>query len=340
MTMDRRRPRPSVFIGSSSEGLEIARAVQANLDDAAETTLWSQGVFGLSEGTLESLVDRSQDFDFAILVLTPDDLIESRTKRAAAPRDNVLFELGLFTGCLGRQRTFVVHDRTAGLKLPSDLAGVTAATFQPHAVENWLAALGPACTRMADSIRKLGPRTRPVGAAMDACAVEIYFHKRHLKKEDAEQIARDLGQQGMRCTVRSHMDVATPDAAFIGCLVTPAEARAALNLLPYRPRYLFPIDFPESEGGDLGGRKIGLGYWSDYNLSSRAERSRPSRVTEAQLRQLLSEGLTMADFHRLLHDLTTGTVVAATGRPLHRAMTRRPGRAGAARRKETATANR
>src|SRR5690349_11927339 len=100
MTMDRRRPRPSVFIGSSSEGLKIARAVQANLDDAAETTLWSQGVFGLSEGTLESLVDRSQDFDFAILVLTPDDLIESRTRRAAAPRDNVLFELGLFTGCL------------------------------------------------------------------------------------------------------------------------------------------------------------------------------------------------------------------------------------------------
>ena len=52
------RKRPMVFIGSSSEGVTIAKGMQVLLDQTLEVTIWSQGVFGLSEGTLESLVDR------------------------------------------------------------------------------------------------------------------------------------------------------------------------------------------------------------------------------------------------------------------------------------------
>src|ERR1700728_1783581 len=70
--------RPSVFIGSSSEGREIAEALQANMDSKWEAVVWSQGVVGLSGGTLETLVEKAELFDFAILALTPDDLIESR----------------------------------------------------------------------------------------------------------------------------------------------------------------------------------------------------------------------------------------------------------------------
>ena len=125
--------RPVMFIGSSKEGLPAAKALQVNLDDAADVVLWSQGIFGLSEGTLESLVERLDDFDFAILVLTPDDVAITRGEAAQLPRDNVLLELGLFMGRLGRERCFVVYDRTKPIKLPSDLAGVTPATFQLHA---------------------------------------------------------------------------------------------------------------------------------------------------------------------------------------------------------------
>ena len=50
------RARPSVFVGSSGEGLPIAQAVQVLLDRACEVEVLSQGVFGLTQGTLKSLV--------------------------------------------------------------------------------------------------------------------------------------------------------------------------------------------------------------------------------------------------------------------------------------------
>lgn len=154
------RVRPSVFVGSSAEGLKIAKALQVLLDDACEVTIWSQGVFGLSQGTLESLVHALDQYDFAILVLTADDLVTSRETSSSAPRDNVLFELGLFMGGLGRERTFIVYDRTASLRLPSDLAGVSAATFEPHASGNLQSALGAAATQVEDQIVRLGLRDR------------------------------------------------------------------------------------------------------------------------------------------------------------------------------------
>lgn len=154
------RVRPSLFVGSSSEGLKVAKAVQLLLDHACEVTIWSQGVFGLSQGTLESLVNALDDYDFAVLVLTPDDLVTSRNSASAAPRDNVLFELGLFMGALGRTRTFIVYDRSADLKLPSDLAGVSAATYEPHSSGNLQSALGAATTRIEEQVVKLGLRDR------------------------------------------------------------------------------------------------------------------------------------------------------------------------------------
>lgn len=148
--------RPRVFIGSSSEGLEVAEAIQLNLDNLCEVTVWSQGVFGLGDGTLETLVASLKRFDFAIMVLTPDDLTYSRDRLKESPRDNVLFELGLFMGHLGRHRTFIVFNRTSDMKLPSDLAGVSMATFQPHSSGNLEAALGAPCTRIKNAIKTNG----------------------------------------------------------------------------------------------------------------------------------------------------------------------------------------
>jgi hypothetical protein len=152
------RARPSVFVGSSSEGLRIAQTVQVLLDQVCEVETWSQGVFGLTQGTLESLVLALDRFDFAVLVLTTDDLTISRGSERPVARDNVLFELGLFVGGLGRDRTFMLYDRTHPPSLPSDLAGVTSATYEPHASGNLQAALGAACTRIQTAIERLGVR--------------------------------------------------------------------------------------------------------------------------------------------------------------------------------------
>jgi len=152
--------RPSLFIGSSTEGLAIAEAIQLNLDRDCQVTIWSQGVFGLSQGTLEGLAESVSRFDFAALVLTPDDLVLSGEATRPSPRDNVLLELGMFIGAIGRRRTFIVTDRSKNIKLPTDLAGVTLASFEPHDDDNFAAALGPVCTQIKQAIRQLGTRTR------------------------------------------------------------------------------------------------------------------------------------------------------------------------------------
>jgi predicted nucleotide-binding protein len=76
-----------------------------------------------------TLAESLPEYDFATLVFTADDLVQKRDHATKAPRDNVIFELGLFMGALGRRRTFVVHSRTDSPMLPTDLAGITTATY-------------------------------------------------------------------------------------------------------------------------------------------------------------------------------------------------------------------
>lgn len=152
------RPRPTIFIGSSSEGLPVAKALQMLLDHSADVELWSQGTFGLGGGTLDSLVSALDRFDFAVLVVDANDTAVSRGSSKAVPRDNVVFEFGLFMGALGRERTFMVFDRTQPPDLPSDLAGVTPATYAPHASGNYQAALGAASTMIEQELTRLGVR--------------------------------------------------------------------------------------------------------------------------------------------------------------------------------------
>lgn len=150
--------RPSVFVGSSGEGRRIAEHVQLLLDDDCEVEIWSQGTFGLGESGLASLVGALGRFDFAVLVVTAGDAVSTRGQSHRAPRDNVLFELGLFMGALGPARTFMLTDRSKSPELPSDLAGVARAEFTPHASGNLAAALGAPCTKIREAIVRLGLR--------------------------------------------------------------------------------------------------------------------------------------------------------------------------------------
>lgn len=197
-----------MFIGSSSEGHRIAQHVQVLLDPVCEVELWSQGVFGLSQGTLESLILALGRFDFATLVLTADDMVVSRGSERPAARDNVIFELGLFIGALGRDRTFMVFDRTEPPALPSDLAGITAATFEPHSSGNLEAALGAACTRIQRAVERLGVRESESA--------------RHLEeaRESVESVGLQM-QKLIRLLARSRKVELDVISAQFGALINP-----------------------------------------------------------------------------------------------------------------------
>lgn len=151
--------KPSLFIVSSREGLDVAREVEFHLQDVTEVTIWNEGlgIFKLGNSYLESLINSLETFDFAILILTPDDLVTSRDISAQGPRDNVMFELGLFMGRLGRSRTFILYDSKREMKIPSDLSGIHTATFHGNRTDgNLTAALSPACTLIRKTIKSLG----------------------------------------------------------------------------------------------------------------------------------------------------------------------------------------
>jgi len=150
---------PAVFIGSSKEGLQIANAIQSNLHRScgAFPKVWDQGVFGLGSTVIDSLLEAPSDYDFAVFVLSADDMITSREQNMRSPRDNVIFELGLFMGRLGRRRTFVLFEKRADLKLLSDLSGLILATYDGvWALKDVESAIAEACSPIRAAIKNQG----------------------------------------------------------------------------------------------------------------------------------------------------------------------------------------
>ena len=72
--------RPRLFVGSSHESLDYAYAIQQNLDDDAEVTVWKQGIFQLTKTAVESLIKALDKSDFAVFVFAPNDVLRLRRK--------------------------------------------------------------------------------------------------------------------------------------------------------------------------------------------------------------------------------------------------------------------
>ncbi|WP_180174840.1 TIR domain-containing protein [Acinetobacter sp. YH01022] len=123
---------PKLFIISTVESLHIAREIKAGFNhDDIEVIIWSDtGVFKGGDYTLEALERAVQDSDFGLAILQDDDVTISRETELRSPRDNVIFELGLFMGLLSRKRTFLALPRGVEQKIATDLRGLTALDYK------------------------------------------------------------------------------------------------------------------------------------------------------------------------------------------------------------------
>lgn len=147
-----------VFIISSAEALPVARQIQSAFEyDPFTVVVWTDGVFKVSNYPLDDLEAQIQDSDFAIAIAHTDDVTQSRGEDWPAPRDNVVFELGLFLGRLGRNRAILMEPREEGLKLPSDLAGITTISYVYEEGNDTAAMLAPACNKLRNHINEFGP---------------------------------------------------------------------------------------------------------------------------------------------------------------------------------------
>jgi hypothetical protein len=125
--------KPRIFLGSSGKQAELLEAITQGLEDVADVEPWMT-TFNPGRSTLDRLVELSQQVDFAAFVFAQDDwtTTDATQDGQASPRDNVVFEAGLFGGALGIRRTFILHAN--GSKLPTDLLGLTSVRYDPAAL--------------------------------------------------------------------------------------------------------------------------------------------------------------------------------------------------------------
>jgi len=151
--------RPLVFLGCSAESLSVAQEIQLGLKhDNVDAVTWTNGVFGPSGIVVDALINTVNESDFAAFVFSPDDKTISRRKQYDAPRDNTIFELGLFMGRLDRNRTFIIKEHRTDVKIPTDLLGVSPITYVHRDGMDLSVSVASVCTELRKVIKNLGVR--------------------------------------------------------------------------------------------------------------------------------------------------------------------------------------
>jgi hypothetical protein len=156
--------KPRIFLGSSGKQTKLLQALTRGLEDVAHVEPWTTS-FSPGTTTLERLLELTRQVDFAAFVFAQDDWTTNSSPTAtastpgqASPRDNVVFEAGLFGGVLGMRRTFILH--ASGAKLPTDLLGLTCVRYDGSTAA---AEMKVVCQKLRDPIENEGRVTRIEG---------------------------------------------------------------------------------------------------------------------------------------------------------------------------------
>jgi len=163
--------KPRIFLGSSGKQAKLLQALTRGLEDVAHVEPWTTS-FNPGTTTLERLLELTREVDFAAFVFAQDDWTTNtsttdapaptHTPGQASPRDNVVFEAGLFGGVLGMRRTFILH--ASGAKLPTDLLGLTCVRYDGStAAPPSSAVMKVVCQKLRGAIDNEGRVTRIEG---------------------------------------------------------------------------------------------------------------------------------------------------------------------------------
>jgi hypothetical protein len=151
--------RSRVFVASSTESRHIADAIKKNLGDCADVHVWSEA-FNLSVPIIDGLFTNLRQADFGIFVLSADDVVRMKEADYSSSRDNVVFELGLFMGRLGRERVvFLVPKNLPSeqeFRIPTDLQGLVYPTFDAREPADL--AIQSACQQIRRQMERLASR--------------------------------------------------------------------------------------------------------------------------------------------------------------------------------------
>ena len=150
--------KPRIFLGSSGQQEKLLQALTRGLEEVAQVDPWTTS-FNPGTTTLERLLELTRQVDFAAFVFARDDWTSvspgassSTAAGQASPRDNVVFEAGLFGGVLGMRRTFILHAN--GAKLPTDLLGLTSVRYGETTTPSQVRAINE---KLRKAIEDLGP---------------------------------------------------------------------------------------------------------------------------------------------------------------------------------------
>jgi hypothetical protein len=156
--------KPRVFLGSSAKQEKLLQLLTRGLEDVAQVEPWTTS-FNPGTTTVERLLELTREVDFAAFIFAHDDwttisprAADSGQSGQASPRDNVVFEAGLFGGALGMRRTFILHASDA--KLPSDLLGLTCIRYSEATAPSDMSVV---CQKLCQAIENEGRLARIEG---------------------------------------------------------------------------------------------------------------------------------------------------------------------------------
>ena len=233
--------KPTLFIGSSTQRKSIAYGLKKMLSDCTDVTVWDEAPeFAMGESLLGSLIKVGEFYDFAILVFGKDDCTMMGGIPCPTVRDNVLFELGLFIGLIGRERAFWLSPRGANAPaLPSDLDGIVHLEYnEPELTDHdaILESLAETRPRIYQPISKLNFRNEVVPLRRALCLASSEYEQERFQ-HDLDQIHHFFSEgevtskQGV--TVEEFYDYFSPgnkwDMIHLGLFVDPENQNLLLD---------------------------------------------------------------------------------------------------------------